>query len=492
MEIKVLYGSETGNSEEISKRIANNINSKGFKASNASLNTFSKELDKLCLCNKKKLIIVVCSTTGNGDPPRSSEAFVRYIKNKKFDSNHMDSFEFALLGLGDSNYSKFQAVPKLIESNLLRLGAKSFINKGQADDAYGLEETVEPWVDSLIDKISKEYKDRFDTYFTEDVDEKTNNNESKIKKLNKNQYIPFNASFNYQIRSKKRISGVFAQKEIYSMTFSNVSSSQEVIYQPGSNVSILPEINTDKFIFLNDFIVFNDSSNMNTEDIFFIPTFISESNPLFQSHLSSNSNYMSKEDIIKYLFDFTSIIKKSNLIKLKEFANNKITNDKLKSLIIQLVSLLEENFNLNVIKNKIGFYDILLKLHSIDKTSKFTIDISDSFELFNIKLPRKYSISTDYTYDINPGIVYTVVKQSAYRTSNKSIFFSKNENFTYYGEASNYLKNLKEKDRFLITGFSNDFPFNKEEHLLNNKPLIYVSNGTGITPMLSYIKSISS
>ena len=50
-----------------------------------------------------------------------------------------------MLGLGDTNYSKFCNGAKMIDQRLLELGAERFFNTGCADDGVGLEVVVEPW-----------------------------------------------------------------------------------------------------------------------------------------------------------------------------------------------------------------------------------------------------------------------------------------------------------------------------------------------------------
>lgn len=61
----------------------------------------------------------------------------------------MNHVEYALLGLGDTNYTTYLGYPKNVEKQLTKLGAKSFYNSGWADDAVGLETVVDPWIENL-------------------------------------------------------------------------------------------------------------------------------------------------------------------------------------------------------------------------------------------------------------------------------------------------------------------------------------------------------
>jgi sulfite reductase alpha subunit-like flavoprotein len=147
----VVYGSQTGNSEAIAKRISmelkkdHNINNQ-YLVLNKFLSYMQKFPEKK---NEKNFVIIVCSTTGNGDAPNNGDNFVRWIKRKTHSSDLLNNVYYTILGLGDSNYSKYQYIPRQIDEYLSKLGAGRFYSKGEADEAYGLERIVEPWVTNL-------------------------------------------------------------------------------------------------------------------------------------------------------------------------------------------------------------------------------------------------------------------------------------------------------------------------------------------------------
>lgn len=55
----------------------------------------------------------------------------------------------AVLGLGDSNYTKFMAVSRALRRRLLDLGATEFLAATEADEVDGLEDIVEAWQDGF-------------------------------------------------------------------------------------------------------------------------------------------------------------------------------------------------------------------------------------------------------------------------------------------------------------------------------------------------------
>lgn len=63
---------------------------------------------------------------------------------------------YTILGLGDSNYSKYQGAPRALDAALQKLGAHAFYPRGEADEATSLELVVEPWLEKLPQALKKE------------------------------------------------------------------------------------------------------------------------------------------------------------------------------------------------------------------------------------------------------------------------------------------------------------------------------------------------
>ena len=87
--------------------------------------------------------------TGDGDPPENAGLFWRKIRSKDLKEDALQHIEYALLGLGDTNYTTYLGFPKNVEKQLSKLGAVPFYKSGWADDAVGLEIIVDPWIENL-------------------------------------------------------------------------------------------------------------------------------------------------------------------------------------------------------------------------------------------------------------------------------------------------------------------------------------------------------
>jgi sulfite reductase alpha subunit-like flavoprotein len=149
-EIYILYGSQTGNAEEISKEIYQLLVEKGFNCKHGSLNsTLTNNGFSFVKETVPCKLIVVCSTTGNGDAPESANHFWRKIKNRALPKHLFDGIQFAVLGLGDTNYDKFCQMGKGLDRRFEELGGTRIIDLHCADEATGLEETVNEFIDKV-------------------------------------------------------------------------------------------------------------------------------------------------------------------------------------------------------------------------------------------------------------------------------------------------------------------------------------------------------
>jgi sulfite reductase alpha subunit-like flavoprotein len=169
----ILYGSATGNAKQIAKDLAAKYTS---LLKNPDTDTYFPsvvccELDQFkrkgrpvwdqepTVPGTKHGVIVVTSTTGNADPPENAGRFVRFIKRKQ--GTGVDTPQpfrncaFAVLALGDTNYDQFCYTGKLVDKKMQELGGTRFVKVACADEAVGMEDTVEPWIGSVLAQVTE-------------------------------------------------------------------------------------------------------------------------------------------------------------------------------------------------------------------------------------------------------------------------------------------------------------------------------------------------
>lgn len=152
--VHIVYGSQTGNSEEIAhqlyKRIIENkyshIVSVDCKVLNEWKETFISQWNE-----EGAILIVICSTTGNGDAPGNASHFWRKFKKRTLPKETLKNTQFAVVGLGDSNYDKFCHMGKQLNRRFIELSSKQIHDLVCVDEVMGLEEQIEPCLDKLIE-----------------------------------------------------------------------------------------------------------------------------------------------------------------------------------------------------------------------------------------------------------------------------------------------------------------------------------------------------
>jgi sulfite reductase alpha subunit-like flavoprotein len=149
--VHVFYATQTGNAEEIARRIAADLPAAhGLPALCLSKYSSSPAFAAAAADGAPPAVAVfVVATTGDGDVPDSVRPFSRYMRKAAKERALAGRLQYAILGLGDTNYENFCGGAKKIESQLVKAGAVSFYDRGVADDGTGMEQVVEPWVEGL-------------------------------------------------------------------------------------------------------------------------------------------------------------------------------------------------------------------------------------------------------------------------------------------------------------------------------------------------------
>jgi sulfite reductase alpha subunit-like flavoprotein len=145
--VLIAYGSQSGNATCIAQDVYEKLSDKGINCNLSDLNSWKKWPTKL---EDTKFAVFVISTTGNGDAPDNCDKFQRYIKKKDIPEKFLTNLSCCVLGLGDTNYDKFCEVAQWLQRRLVALDAKFLMKIALADDATGLEDVVEPWLEEVV------------------------------------------------------------------------------------------------------------------------------------------------------------------------------------------------------------------------------------------------------------------------------------------------------------------------------------------------------
>jgi sulfite reductase (NADPH) flavoprotein alpha-component len=142
--LTVVYGSQTGNARRVAEALHARAEAEGFSARLIRASDYSlREL------GNERLLALVISTHGDGDPPDDSRALLEALDSKR--APKLAQLQVAVLGLGDSSYPKFCAVAHRIDTRLAELGARRLASIGECD--VDVDTVAAPWRDSILNAV---------------------------------------------------------------------------------------------------------------------------------------------------------------------------------------------------------------------------------------------------------------------------------------------------------------------------------------------------
>ncbi len=144
MPLLVGFGSQSGSAAALAKRFAKAAETRGFQATVRELNAVTPaELVAARRC------VVITSTWGDGEPPDNAVSFWSALSGDSMP--RLESLRFAVLGLGDRNYSDFCGAARRIDERLEVLGARRMIARAECDVDY--ESTAAIWIEGVWEAL---------------------------------------------------------------------------------------------------------------------------------------------------------------------------------------------------------------------------------------------------------------------------------------------------------------------------------------------------
>lgn len=142
--LTILYGSQTGNGEQLAQELENRVRSKGFAVTRKSLADY-----KPAGLKRESLLAFVVSTHGEGDPPDDAELFREFLLSEK--APKLDKLKYSVLALGDSSYLNFCQTGREFDARLEELGATRIAAMVECDLDYDTD--AARWADGILQKL---------------------------------------------------------------------------------------------------------------------------------------------------------------------------------------------------------------------------------------------------------------------------------------------------------------------------------------------------
>ncbi len=144
--LTILFGTESGNCEELAGRAKELAESKGFLPVIKDMGSFTPEA-----LTKESNLAVIVSTWGEGDPPDSATTFYKAVMAKS--CPRMEQTRFAVLALGDTSYEQFCKIGRDFDQRLEELGAERYHPRTDCDVDY--EEPYQKWIEGALNALAK-------------------------------------------------------------------------------------------------------------------------------------------------------------------------------------------------------------------------------------------------------------------------------------------------------------------------------------------------
>ncbi|MDS1309537.1 assimilatory sulfite reductase (NADPH) flavoprotein subunit [Marinobacter xiaoshiensis] len=146
-ELTVLFGSQTGNAEELAQRLAARALERGVSAKAIDMADYKPRQLK-----NEQYLAVLASTHGEGDPPDNALDLHEFLHGKK--APKLGGLRYSVLSLGDSSYEHFCKTGQDFDSKLAALGATALAERVDCDVDY--EDQAEDWINRVLETIASE------------------------------------------------------------------------------------------------------------------------------------------------------------------------------------------------------------------------------------------------------------------------------------------------------------------------------------------------
>ncbi|WNG18561.1 assimilatory sulfite reductase (NADPH) flavoprotein subunit [Cystobacter fuscus] len=145
--VTVVYGTQTGNSRQLAERLKQRLESAGVAVRIFRAGEYpTREL------KNERVLYVVISTQGDGDPPDDARGFFDFVMGKRAPA--LNQLQFSVLSLGDSSYARFCEVGRVLDERFAQLGAARLFSRADCDVDF--EPVAEPWLGQALERARTE------------------------------------------------------------------------------------------------------------------------------------------------------------------------------------------------------------------------------------------------------------------------------------------------------------------------------------------------
>ncbi|NDJ56587.1 NADPH-dependent assimilatory sulfite reductase flavoprotein subunit [Enterobacteriaceae bacterium 4M9] len=142
--ITLLSASQTGNARRVAEQLRDDLLAAQLNVTLVNAGDY-----KFKQIAQEKLLIVVASTQGEGEPAEEAVALYKFLFSKKAPT--LTDTAFAVFGLGDTSYEHFCQAGKDFDSKLAELGGERLLDRVDADVEY--QSAAQAWRERVVEVL---------------------------------------------------------------------------------------------------------------------------------------------------------------------------------------------------------------------------------------------------------------------------------------------------------------------------------------------------
>lgn len=219
-EVTVLFGSQTGNSSSLSKKLAKKLEEQGLQVTLSSMGDFKPNGLK-----KIENLLIIVSTHGEGEPPDNAIPLHEFLNSKR--APKLDGLRYSVLALGDTSYEFFCQTGKDFDKRLQELGGTALVPRVDCDVDF--DEPAAEWMNEVLTSLTS-ISAAGGTVFTNAVTTSVSSEDSEFDRTN-----PFKA----EVLENLNLNGRGSDRETRHIELSLEGSNLD--YEPGDSLGVFPE-----------------------------------------------------------------------------------------------------------------------------------------------------------------------------------------------------------------------------------------------------------
>jgi len=487
-DLTIVYATETGNAEEIAYSIHSKLLASDSSCRIEVLGIGRYDVTRL---PTERAIVFVVATCGDGDVPSAMKPLWSFLLRKSLSSTSLEHVQFAVFGLGDSSYEKYNAVARKLEKRLTQLGGCTLVPTGLGDDQakYGYYSAYQGWLQRLVERLVDHQYLKTNTTDPTDLRDLSQLSNYTVEMVSDSSSLSATRNDSY-VRIMREMHGtdVHESSVVQNDRLTDVNWDQDVrnlqlriddkrpltdgICDGEYSIGDVAEVfyrNTPQVVDRTSQVV-QLASGIKDISTSMLDISIKDYSKLRPSRISSDIQ-CSCEQLFRDLLDIGSIPKRSFFEALAHFATNAEERDKLHELASPEGTDLYFDY---CIRERKSYIEVLEEFPSARPPLHVLLD------LIPVAAPRQYSVASSPLINHHKLDLCVAVVQR--RTP-----YGRNR----LGLCSGFISTLVPGDKVLVRfkrGLIHSSPIVAAEDTALSKKLVLVGPGTGIAPMRALVQ----